>query len=73
MKRLYRSRTERILGGICGGLGEHTDIDPTIIRLIWILVTLISLGTGIIVYAVAWIIIPESPEESAARTTIAET
>jgi phage shock protein C len=68
MKRLYRSRKDRILGGICGGLGEHIDVDPSIIRLVWVVATLLSLGTGIIVYLAAWIIIPESPEESAQQT-----
>jgi len=72
MKRLYRSRKERMLGGICGGLGEHIDVDPTIIRLVWVVVTLLSLGTGIIVYLIAWIIIPESPDESTVQTTTAE-
>jgi phage shock protein C len=59
MQRLYRSKKERILGGVCAGLGEHLDVDPTVIRLIWVVVTLISFGTGIIVYILAWIIIPE--------------
>jgi phage shock protein C len=59
MQRLYRSKKERILGGVCAGLGEHLDVDPTVIRLIWAVVTLISFGTGIIVYILAWIIIPE--------------
>jgi phage shock protein PspC (stress-responsive transcriptional regulator) len=68
MKRLYRSRKERILGGICGGLGEHLDVDPTIIRLVWVVVTLLSLGTGILVYGIAWIIVPESPDESSPGT-----
>jgi phage shock protein PspC (stress-responsive transcriptional regulator) len=72
MKRLYRSTKERLLGGVCGGLGEHIDVDPTIIRLVWVVVTLLSLGTGTIVYLAAWIIIPESPEESAMQKTITE-
>jgi phage shock protein PspC (stress-responsive transcriptional regulator) len=59
MQRLYRSKKERILGGVCAGLGEHLDVDPTVIRLIWAVVTLLSFGTGIIVYILAWIIIPE--------------
>jgi phage shock protein PspC (stress-responsive transcriptional regulator) len=59
MKRLYRSKTQRVLGGVCGGLGEHLDIDPTVIRLALVLVTLISLGTGILLYLIAWIIVPE--------------
>ena len=71
MKRLYRSRTERILGGICGGLGEHFDVDPSIIRLVWVAATLLSLGTGILVYILAWIIIPESPDETLLQTTTA--
>jgi phage shock protein C len=64
MKRLYRSKKDRILGGVCAGLGEHLDVDPTVIRLIWAVVTVLSLGTGIIVYVLAWIIIPESGAES---------
>jgi phage shock protein C len=72
MKRLCRSRKDRILGGICGGLGDHIDADPSIIRLVWIVVTLISFGTGIIVYAAAWIIVPECPRESAQQMTFPE-
>ena len=59
MKRLYRSKKDRMLGGVCAGLGEHLDVDPTVIRLVWVVVTVLSLGTGIIVYILAWIIIPE--------------
>jgi len=65
MKRLYRSEKDRILGGVCAGLGEHLDIDPNIIRLIWVAVTILSFGVGVIVYILAWILIPESGEESA--------
>ena len=59
MQRLYRSKKERILEGVWAGLGEHLDVDPTVIRLIWAVVTLLSFGTGIIIYILAWIIIPE--------------
>ncbi len=59
MKRLFRSKNNRMLGGVCAGLGEHLDVDPTVIRLIWAVVTLLSFGTGIIIYILAWIIIPE--------------
>jgi phage shock protein PspC (stress-responsive transcriptional regulator) len=69
MKRLYRSGTERMLGGVCGGLGEHLDVDPSIIRLIWVVVTAFSLGIGLIVYIAAWIIIPEEPKGPAAQVT----
>ena len=59
MKRVYRSKNDRMMGGVCAGLGEHLDVDPTVIRLIWAVVTLLSFGTGIIIYILAWIIIPE--------------
>jgi len=72
MKRLYRSHRERILGGVCGGLAEHIDVDPSIVRLVWILVTLVSVGLGLIVYLAAWIIIPEDPAESTAPATVTE-
>jgi len=53
MKRLYRSKKERILGGVCAGLGEHLDVDPTVIRLVWVIVTVLSMGTGSIIYILA--------------------
>ena len=59
MKRLYRSHNDRMLGGVCAGLGEHLDVDPTVIRLVWVVLTAISMGTGILVYILARIIIPE--------------
>jgi phage shock protein PspC (stress-responsive transcriptional regulator) len=65
MKRLYRSKKDRILGGVCAGLGEHLDVDPTVIRLVWAVVTVLSIGTGIIIYILAWIIIPEEGQDTA--------
>jgi len=72
MKRLYRSRNDRIVGGVCGGLAGHIGIDPSIIRFVWIIVTLFSLGTGLIIYLAAWIIIPESPREYTQQTTVTD-
>jgi phage shock protein C len=60
MKRLYRSKVQRMLGGVCGGIGEHLDVDPTVIRLVWAVMTMLSVGIGIIAYIVAWIIVPEA-------------
>jgi phage shock protein C len=65
MKRLYRSKKDRMLGGVCAGLGEHLDVDPTVIRLIWAVVSVLSIGTGIIIYILAWIIIPEEDADGA--------
>jgi phage shock protein C len=70
MKRLYRSETVQMPGGVCGGLAEHIDVDPTIIRLVRVVVTLLSPGIGIIVYLAAWIIpaFPEEPTQQALPT-----
>jgi phage shock protein C len=57
-----------MLGGIFGGLGKHIDVDPNVLRLVWVVVTLLSVGFGIIVYGIAWIIIPESPDEPELQT-----
>lgn len=59
-KRLYKSEDNRVLCGVCGGLGEFLGIDPTIIRLIWALLCILA-GTGILIYIVAAIVIPRQP------------
>ena len=59
-KRLYRSRKSRILAGVCGGLGDYFNIDPVIVRLLFVLFTVLG-GAGILVYIIAWIIVPEEP------------
>lgn len=61
-KKLYRSTEGRKIAGVCGGLGEYFDIDPTIIRLIW-LAMIFAVGTGVLAYIIAWIIVPEKPAE----------
>jgi phage shock protein PspC (stress-responsive transcriptional regulator) len=61
-----------MLGGVCGGLGEHLDVDPIVIRLVWIVLTLFSLGIGIIAYIIAWIIVPEEEEEMATYRVVPE-
>jgi len=57
-KRLYRSRKERMIAGVCGGIAEYFDTDPTLIRLIWAILVLFW-GIGIFAYLIAWIIIPK--------------
>ena len=59
-KRLYRSRESRMIAGVCGGLGEYFDMDPTIVRLIVVAAALVA-GGGILAYILAWIIVPERP------------
>jgi len=58
VKRLYRSRFNRILGGVCYGIAEYLNVDPVIVRLVWVLLTLFG-GAGLLAYIVCWIIIPE--------------
>lgn len=57
-KRLYRSKKDKMLAGVCAGIAEYFDIDPVIVRLIWICAVLFG-GTGVLAYIIAWIIIPE--------------
>jgi phage shock protein C len=59
-KRLFRSRTDKKLAGVCGGLAEYFGIDPTLVRLAWVLVAAFA-GAGILAYIVAALIIPENP------------
>ena len=58
-KKLLRSRTNRTICGVCGGLGEYIGVDPTVIRVIWLIASICSVGTGFVVYLLATIIIPE--------------
>lgn len=58
MKHLYKSNKNKVCCGVCGGFGEFLDIDPTIVRLVWVLFTLLSVGVGIILYLIACIIMP---------------
>jgi phage shock protein C len=59
--KLYRSRDNRVLAGVCGGIGKHFNIDPTIIRILWILFSL-AYGAGLLIYIICIFIIPEEPE-----------
>ena len=63
MKRLYRSKTDRIIAGVCGGVGEYLIVDPVVVRIVWVLLALLG-GSGILAYIVGIILIPENPEQS---------
>lgn len=62
-KRLYRSRKDSIIGGVCGGIGNYFKIDPVFIRLIVVLLFLLR-GSGVLIYIIAWIIIPLEPRHN---------
>jgi len=57
-KKLYLSETNKKLGGVCGGIGEYLGVDPTIIRLAWVIFALAG-GSGLLAYIIAWMIIPK--------------
>ena len=61
-KRLYRSNTNKMLGGICAGLADYFDLDPVLVRLIALVGFFASMGTATIVYIIAWIIVPDYNE-----------
>jgi len=59
-KRLMRSSTDKKIAGVCSGLAEYFDLDPTVIRLVWLLLVLFA-GTGVLVYIILWIVLPLAP------------
>lgn len=65
-KRLQRSRTEKMIGGVCGGLAEYFNVDPTIVRILWVIISLLG-GAGILLYIILWVIMPLQPPAPLAR------
>lgn len=56
-KKLFRSETDKMVGGVCGGLAQYFNIDSTIVRLIFVLIVVYG-GTGLVVYVILWIVMP---------------
>jgi phage shock protein C len=66
--RLRRSRRNRMVGGVIGGVAEYFDRDPTLLRVLYVLISIVSAAfPGIFVYLVLWVLIPEQPAESTAQ------
>lgn len=61
-KRLYRSTNERMLAGVCGGIAEYLEVDPTLVRLAFVALMFLG-GPGLIIYIVLMIVVPEAPRE----------
>lgn len=62
MKKLTRNRDDKWIGGVCAGIADYTGLDTTVVRLIVAIGTLISVGVGLCAYIIAWILIPDRPE-----------
>ena len=67
-KKLLRTRDGRLVAGVCSGIGDYLGVDANVIRLIFALITVFTAGLGILLYLVAWVVLPEEGEP----TSIAE-
>ncbi|HCZ21810.1 MAG TPA: hypothetical protein DHU85_09860 [Porphyromonadaceae bacterium] len=61
VKRLYRSSDNRVFAGICGGLGEYFDVDPTVVRVVYVLLSLLTAFMGVLIYIILLFVIPNRP------------
>ena len=61
-KRLMRSSRDKKIGGVCAGLADYFDLDPTIVRVVWLLAVLVG-GTGVLAYIILWIVLPLAPAD----------
>lgn len=74
MKRLHLSQTHKLLGGVLGGLGEYTNLDPVAVRLIFIVLLVVTgLFPGVILYLLAWVLIPQGTAFAPSKPVDAET
>ena len=58
-KRLYRSEKDKMIGGVCGGIAEYFTLDPTLVRLGYILLSIFTVFSGILAYLILWIVVPK--------------
>jgi phage shock protein C len=63
-RKLYRSRTDRKLAGVCGGLAQYFDLDATLIRVLFVVLAVLG-GSGLVLYLAMWIIVPNEPQAAA--------
>ena len=60
-KKLYRSNTNKMIAGVCGGLGQYLGMDPTLVRLIFALLVFLGVGSGLVLYIILALIVPLEP------------
>jgi phage shock protein C len=70
-RRLYRSRTDTILGGVAAGLATYLNTDPALVRIAWAILVPLTSGAAFIAYIVAWIVVPEEPQATSAMPAAA--
>jgi phage shock protein C len=63
-RKLYRSRTNRMVAGVCGGIAEYFNVDPTIVRLLFVVAAFLTGGGSLLAYPILWAIVPEAPQQS---------
>jgi phage shock protein C len=68
-KRLYRSRSDTVIGGVAAGLADYLDADPALIRIAWAILIVVTGGAALIVYIVCWVVVPEDPEAAGEPAT----
>jgi phage shock protein C len=61
VRRLHRSGNDKIIAGVCGGIAEYFNVDPVLVRLLWVIGSL-AWGAGFLAYIIAWIIMPRNPD-----------
>jgi phage shock protein C len=67
-RRLYRSRTDTVIGGVAAGLATYLNTDPALVRVGWVVLALVTNGVGLLAYLVCWVAIPEEPKAVAEPT-----
>lgn len=68
--RLYRSRGERMISGVAGGIAVYFDLDPTLVRLVWVILTIATGGLTALAYLLLWIIVPLEGQDASSRETV---
>ena len=71
-RRLYRSRRDSVLGGVAGGVADYFDMDPSIVRVVWAVLALVTGGIFLVLYVVMWIVVPEGPSAATVARAAAE-
>jgi phage shock protein C len=69
-RKLYRSHTNRMVAGVCGGIAEYSTMDPTIVRVLFVLLAFFTGGAALLAYPVLWIIVPQPASWPASSTPV---